>query len=201
MYERAGDSAISLAISLVLVNLAVISRRETLLLATNRLQTLPITFGNLRKLDRVIADCNRLRRVPETLSRMTCHTLSFNCNQLVSLPRCLVNMANLSLLSANDNQLKALPMNIGSSKSLMSIKLCANQIGEIPEERGDDGRVRAAGVALVVRVVHDVGIEFESHKTLLQAGRARLGHLTRFTPVNCRARVRRPPAKCRSGTA
>ncbi|KAH8060185.1 hypothetical protein JL722_5147 [Aureococcus anophagefferens] len=116
---------------------------ESLQIATNRLQTLPITFGNLTKLDRVIADCNRLRRVPETLSRMTCHTLSFNCNQLVSLPRCLVNMANLSLLSANDNQLKALPMNIGSSKSLMSIKLCANQIGEIPESISTMPKLRA----------------------------------------------------------
>ncbi|KAH8053274.1 hypothetical protein JL720_14755 [Aureococcus anophagefferens] len=87
---------------------------ESLQIATNRLQTLPITFGNLTKLDR-----------------------------LVSLPRCLVNMANLSLLSANDNQLKALPMNIGSSKSLMSIKLCANQIGEIPESISTMPKLRA----------------------------------------------------------
>ena len=112
---------------------------ETLLLATNRLQTLPITFGNLTRLERVIADCNRLRRIPETMSRMTCHTLSFNCNALVSLPRCLVNMASLTLLSANDNKLQQLPMNMGASKSLVTIKLCANEIGEIPESLSKTG--------------------------------------------------------------
>ena len=102
-------------------------------IATNRLQTLPLTFGNLTRLERVVADCNDLRRIPETLSRMTCHTLSFNHNKLVALPRCLANMINLTALSANDNNISFLPSNFGDSRSLTTVKLCANIIEELPE--------------------------------------------------------------------
>ena len=49
---------------------------------------------------------------------MTCHTLSFNHNQLVALPRCLANMINLTALSANDNKISFLPSNFGDSRSL-----------------------------------------------------------------------------------
>lgn len=115
--ERLGD----------LVNL------RSLDIATNRLQTLPLTFGNLTRVEKINADCNLLRRIPETLSRMTCHTLSFNRNKLVALPRCLANMVNLTALSANDNSISFLPNNFGDSRSLTTVKLCANIIEELPE--------------------------------------------------------------------
>jgi len=42
-------------------------------------------------------------------------------------------MINLTALSANDNKISFLPSNFGDSRSLTTVKLCANIIEELPE--------------------------------------------------------------------
>lgn len=49
-----------------------------------RLGSIPPSFGNLLRLDRVVLDCNRLRRLPETLGRMKCRWFNVSNNKLVS---------------------------------------------------------------------------------------------------------------------
>lgn len=50
-----------------------------------RLTALPPSFGNLIRLDRVSLDGNKLRRLPETLGRLKCHSFNVNNNFLVRL--------------------------------------------------------------------------------------------------------------------
>lgn len=53
-------------------------------MAGNRLESIPPSFGNLLRLDRVVLDCNSLRRLPETLGRMKCRWLNVSNNKLVN---------------------------------------------------------------------------------------------------------------------
>lgn len=56
---------------------------RNLSVAGNRLESIPPSFGNLLHLDRVVLDCNSLRRLPETLGRMKCRWLNVSNNKLV----------------------------------------------------------------------------------------------------------------------
>ena len=46
---------------------------------------------------------------------------------------CIRDRINLTALSANDNKISFLPSNFGDSRSLTTVKLCANIIEELPE--------------------------------------------------------------------
>lgn len=61
--------------------LALLSLPVTLRLI--RLEAIPPSFGNFVRLDRVVLDGNRLRRLPETLSRMKCRFFNVSNNKLV----------------------------------------------------------------------------------------------------------------------
>lgn len=114
-------------------------RLEVLELASNRLESLPATFGNLTGLSKLNLECNRLRRIPETLSRLNIKTLNLNSNDLVTLPHCISSMPKLEQLSCNDNKLKYLPSSISESESLKAIHVCNNRIMELPDTLGGLG--------------------------------------------------------------
>ncbi|CAM9246461.1 unnamed protein product, partial [Chrysoparadoxa australica] len=97
------------------------------------LETVPASFGNLMKLKRVVLECNRLRRLPETLGKLQCFLLNLNSNRLGGLPHCIKDMANLKKLLVNDNGLRSLPSDIGYSKSIEVMHLSGNRLTQLPD--------------------------------------------------------------------
>lgn len=83
--------------------------------SSNKLTSLPQSFGKLTKLwDIFIVD-----------------------NQFTSIPQCIINLPNLINLIFDDNKITSLPENIGNLHRLEHLGLGDNQLTSLPESIGD----------------------------------------------------------------
>ncbi|MBA0563510.1 hypothetical protein Golob_008485 [Gossypium lobatum] len=97
------------------------------ILASNHIEQLPSTIGNLRSLKAMILDGNRITSLPDELGELVkLEKLSISGNMLTSLPNTIGSLRNLSLLNVSNNKLKYLPESIGICSSLEELQ--ANEL-------------------------------------------------------------------------
>ncbi|CAL1153434.1 unnamed protein product [Cladocopium goreaui] len=111
-------------------------RLKTLRLSQNRLRLLPRSFGELRKLQALQAEGNRLSHLPDFTSLSSLTDLQLEENQLEALPETFGQLAALQRLSLDFNLLRSLPENFGRLRSLQKLRLVKNLLESLPQSFG-----------------------------------------------------------------
>lgn len=92
------------------------------------LAELPACIGFLRNLHTLIADCNRLISLPDSIcSCLRLRILSLAENNIVSLPDEIGRLSNLQVFNLCSNRLKHLPTSLSKITGLKSLWLSENQ--------------------------------------------------------------------------
>eukprot|EP00435_Cladocopium_sp_Y103_P006896 s1956_g2.t1 len=111
-------------------------RLKTLRLSQNQLRLLPRSFGELRKLQALQAEGNRLSHLPDFTSLSSLTDLQLEENQLEALPETFGQLAALQRLSLDFNLLRSLPESFGRLRSLQKLRLVKNLLESLPQSFG-----------------------------------------------------------------
>ena len=75
-----------------------------------KLESIPETIGELKKLSELSVGENRLKTLPDSIGYCTAlHALSFKANSIAVLPPSFANLQKLKILHANKNQFATFP--------------------------------------------------------------------------------------------
>ncbi|XP_072128367.1 p53-induced death domain-containing protein 1 [Mobula birostris] len=101
------------------------------------LATLPVNFGHFQCLSHLDLSFNRFVSLPECLTELKELTvLLLSHNQLAALPNSIGKLVKLSFLSLMKNQLRVLPGSIGELVALKRVDLSENKLEQLPDEIG-----------------------------------------------------------------
>ena len=81
-------------------------------------------------------NANRLKRLPDSLQRLACHTFVCSGNLLTSIQPSLCKMKHLKKMSLCENQIKYLPREIGDMARIETLHLLGNRLMELPDTLG-----------------------------------------------------------------
>jgi len=94
-----------------------------------KLQTLPESFGELKKLQILELSYNNLTSLPESFGNLKdLHTLLLNNNKLTFLPETFVNLTSLNKLNLSNNQFSEIPTVLWPLKELHELFLNNNPL-------------------------------------------------------------------------
>jgi len=111
---------------------------ETLSLEDNKLTSLPESIGNLSSLKELWLDHNQLTTLPESIGNLSSlETLYLHNNELTTLPESITKLKSLQTLRLINNKLMTLPESISNLKSLETLGLGGNQFTTLPESIGN----------------------------------------------------------------
>ncbi|EGZ18228.1 hypothetical protein PHYSODRAFT_502165 [Phytophthora sojae] len=117
---------------------AALPSLETLSLIADGLERLPETIGALSRLTELDLTKNRLRELPDSLTKLTGLTaLNLSCNALEKLPEDFGKLVKLDKLWLERNALTQLPVSIGGCRSARCANFSANKLTELPETIGE----------------------------------------------------------------
>ncbi|KAL3667582.1 hypothetical protein V7S43_007136 [Phytophthora oleae] len=117
---------------------AALPSLETLSLIADGLERLPESIGALSRLIEIDLTKNRLRELPNSITKLTELTsLNLSCNLLEKLPEDFGKLVKLDKLWLERNELKQLPNSIGECRSVRSANLSANKLMELPDSIGE----------------------------------------------------------------
>jgi Leucine rich repeat/WG containing repeat len=129
--------------SLVLAN----TQLKVMLLAQNKLKSIPAELGELRNLQSLVLGFNQLTEVPAELGRLqNLQWLDLGGNKLTTLPDEVWKLANLQSLRLSFNQLSALPAEVWSLANLKGLNLEGNQLSALPAEVGNLTNLQTLGL-------------------------------------------------------
>ena len=108
---------------------------KTLILAGNKLASVPLDWGELSNLRTLILNFNRLRDFPLMVGGYPqLEELGLWSNELTSVPRELGGLANLRILDLDENRLTSLPAELGRLANLEHLWLASNELTSVPAE-------------------------------------------------------------------
>ena len=106
-----------------------------LALISKGLMAVPVSLGQLTKLQALGLADNRLTEAPESLGQLTnLQALYLHGNQLTAVPESLGQLTNLQELWLGNNQLTALPESLGQLTNLRVLELGGNRLASPPPE-------------------------------------------------------------------
>ncbi|ORX88191.1 L domain-like protein [Anaeromyces robustus] len=102
---------------------------------TNKILTeLPKDFGNLKNLEYIYLNNQKIETLPESFGDLTnLKYINMNFNILKKLPDSFGNLKNLKECYIRVNNLRSLPENFGNLTNLVILDLSYNRISEIPD--------------------------------------------------------------------
>ncbi|KAF4035972.1 Leucine rich repeat [Phytophthora infestans] len=110
---------------------------ETLSFIDDGLEKLPESIGTLRYLMELDLTKNRLRDLPDTLTKLTAlKILNLSCNVLEKLPEEFGKLEKLEKIWLENNKLTQLPASIGGCRSARCANFNCNKLSELPESIG-----------------------------------------------------------------
>ncbi|EEY62860.1 uncharacterized protein PITG_15291 [Phytophthora infestans T30-4] len=110
---------------------------ETLSFIDDGLEKLPESIGTLRYLMELDLTKNRLRELPDTLTKLTAlKILNLSCNVLEKLPEEFGKLEKLEKIWLENNKLTQLPASIGGCRSARCANFNCNKLSELPESIG-----------------------------------------------------------------
>ncbi|KAG7383977.1 hypothetical protein PHYPSEUDO_003146 [Phytophthora pseudosyringae] len=116
---------------------AALPSLETLSLIADGLERLPESIGTLRNLMELDVTKNRLRELPDSLTKLTgLKMLNLSCNALEKLPEDFGKLDKLDKIWLERNALKQLPLSIGGCRSARLANFSGNALSELPETIG-----------------------------------------------------------------
>ncbi|KAL4174368.1 hypothetical protein KRP22_006306 [Phytophthora ramorum] len=117
---------------------AAIPSLEVLSLISDGLERLPDSIGTLKYLTELDLTKNRLRGLPDSLTKLTgLKTLNLSCNLLEKLPEDFGKFDRLDKLWLERNALKQLPASIGGCRSARCANFSGNMLTELPDTIGE----------------------------------------------------------------
>jgi Leucine-rich repeat (LRR) protein len=119
---------------------------QVLQLDHNKLTSLPESIGNLTALWWLKANNNQLTALPESIGNTALVVLDLSNNQLTSLPESIWNLTDLRGLHIDGNQLTSLPDSIGNLRNLSRLSVENNQLTSLPDSITDLKRIEIVRV-------------------------------------------------------
>ncbi len=114
--------------------LSELKQLEELYIDNNRLSALPTHLGNLSHLKVIRACNNQISNITKAVRKLNkLETLDLRNNKINSLPRELGQISHLKRLHLCDNNLTALPKAIRYLDSLTELHIRKNKLGQLPE--------------------------------------------------------------------
>lgn len=105
-----------------------------------KLSTLPKSFTNLKKLEKLDLSSNQFSKVPQevfTLDKL--RDLDFGSNKITEIPKEIIQLNALEELSFSSNQISSIPYEIAELASLETFFIYENPIENVPESILDEG--------------------------------------------------------------
>jgi len=115
-----------------------LSGLEYLELRNMKIEVLPSSLKELKRLRILILSGNNFRNIPGIVAELdSLHMLSFDKNDITEVPEFVCRIKGLQALVVSGNKITRLPSFIGESKQLVFLSLDDNQLDELPESISD----------------------------------------------------------------
>ena len=100
----------------------------------NKLSTLPVSIGDMKKLQYFWALHNLLTALPQSIGNCEyMQEMDVSFNQIMRLPEGICKLKDLKIFRANSNQLQSMPEDIGDLTQLKELNLGINAIQFFPD--------------------------------------------------------------------